>query len=121
MPPVLRISDESYGRLKKWAEPLKNNADAAFRKVLDAAEALRESRESGIEHVENAPSGTSTEQSVEAQYIPNSTLLKGREPAEFQYAALPEEFGSLGKRRKAMLARGAYLERIEARVERPRP
>lgn len=41
MAPVVRISDESYERLKTWAEPLDDSADDAFRKVLDAADLHR--------------------------------------------------------------------------------
>lgn len=36
--PVIRISDETMRRLSLWAEPLRDTADLAFRKVLDAAE-----------------------------------------------------------------------------------
>lgn len=38
MTPVIRISDDTFQRLKAWAEPLVDTADDALRKVLDAAE-----------------------------------------------------------------------------------
>ena len=40
--PTIRISDESMQRLKAWAEPLVDSADAALAKALDAAERYRE-------------------------------------------------------------------------------
>ena len=36
--PVVRISDETMERLKKWAEPLVDTTESAFVKVLNAAE-----------------------------------------------------------------------------------
>jgi hypothetical protein len=39
--PVIRISDESWDRLKNWATPLEDTPDDAVRKVLDAAEAYK--------------------------------------------------------------------------------
>ena len=36
--PVIRVSDETWERLKKFAIPLEDNADDAVRRVLDAAE-----------------------------------------------------------------------------------
>jgi hypothetical protein len=36
--PVIRITDESWERLKKWAVPLEDSPDDAVRKVLDVAE-----------------------------------------------------------------------------------
>ena len=38
MNPVLRVSDETFIRLKAFAEPLEDTADDALRKVLDLAE-----------------------------------------------------------------------------------
>ena len=38
MPPVMRISEENWERLKRWATPLEDSADDALGKVLDAAE-----------------------------------------------------------------------------------
>ena len=39
--PVIRISEETMNRLKKWAKPLEDTAESAFVKVLDAAERKR--------------------------------------------------------------------------------
>ena len=39
--PVIRISEETMNRLKKWAKPLEDTAESAFVKVLDAAEGER--------------------------------------------------------------------------------
>lgn len=39
--PVIRISDANMERLKTWAEPLKDTAESALSKALDAAEAAR--------------------------------------------------------------------------------
>ena len=39
--PVIRISDETMGRLKTWAGPLVDTAESALAKVLDAAETAR--------------------------------------------------------------------------------
>ena len=36
--PVIRISEETMRRLKKWAEPLEDTTESAFVKVLNAAE-----------------------------------------------------------------------------------
>lgn len=36
--PVIRISEETMVRLKKWAEPLEDTTESAFVKVLNAAE-----------------------------------------------------------------------------------
>ena len=38
MPPVMRISEHNWERLKMWATPLEDSADDALGKVLDAAE-----------------------------------------------------------------------------------
>lgn len=38
--PVVRISEQTMERLKKWAEPLVDTTESAFVKVLNAAEAL---------------------------------------------------------------------------------
>ena len=38
MPPVMRISEENWKRLKRWATPLEDSANDALSKVLDAAE-----------------------------------------------------------------------------------
>lgn len=38
MMPTIRISDETWNRLKKWAEPLVDTPDTAIQRVLDAAE-----------------------------------------------------------------------------------
>lgn len=37
--PTIRISDEAWERLKRWAVPLEDTVDDALKKVLDAAEA----------------------------------------------------------------------------------
>lgn len=42
MAPVIRISDENWSRLKKWAEPLEDSADDALGKILHAAESHRD-------------------------------------------------------------------------------
>ena len=38
MNPVLRVSDDTFKRLKAFAEPLEDTVDDALRKVLDLAE-----------------------------------------------------------------------------------
>ena len=38
MAPVIRLSDNSWERLKRWAEPLEDTPDDVVRKVLDMAE-----------------------------------------------------------------------------------
>ena len=40
--PVIRVSEETMQRLKAWAEPLRDTADSALSKALDAAEAKRD-------------------------------------------------------------------------------
>ena len=37
MPPVIRISDDTWEMLKIWAVPLEDSADDALRKALRAA------------------------------------------------------------------------------------
>ena len=44
MPPVMRISDRNWQRLKTWATPLEDSADDALGKVLSAAEAKKPNR-----------------------------------------------------------------------------
>ena len=39
--PIVRISDENFGRLQHWAEPLVDSFDEALSKALDAAESSR--------------------------------------------------------------------------------
>ena len=36
--PVIRISEQTMERLRKWAEPLTDTADSALTKALDAAD-----------------------------------------------------------------------------------
>ena len=43
--PVIRISEETMNRLKKWAKPLEDTAESAFVKVLDAAEGKHEAQQ----------------------------------------------------------------------------
>jgi len=38
MTPVIRITDATWERLKRWAEPLEDSPEDAVRKVLEAAE-----------------------------------------------------------------------------------
>jgi hypothetical protein len=38
MVPVIRITDATWDRLKRWAEPLEDSPEDAVRKVLEAAE-----------------------------------------------------------------------------------
>lgn len=38
MMPVIRITDATWDRLKRWAEPLEDSPEDAVRKVLEAAE-----------------------------------------------------------------------------------
>ncbi len=38
MMPVIRITDTTWDRLKRWAEPLEDSPEDAVRKVLEAAE-----------------------------------------------------------------------------------
>ena len=40
--PTIRVSAETLQRLKRWAEPLEDTAEAAISKALDAAEKMRE-------------------------------------------------------------------------------
>ena len=47
MPPVVRISDKNWTRLKRWAVPLEDSADDALGKALDAAETVGDSIASG--------------------------------------------------------------------------
>ena len=49
MMPVIRISDDNFERLQKWAKPLVDSADDALGKVLDAAEVRRNYRDISIE------------------------------------------------------------------------
>ncbi len=39
--PVVRITDATWGRLKRWAVPLEDTIDDAIRKVLDVAERVK--------------------------------------------------------------------------------
>ena len=43
MPPVVRISERNWDRLKSWAIPLEDSVDTALGKALDAAEAQQNS------------------------------------------------------------------------------
>ena len=130
MPPVLRISEESYVRLKSWAEPLDDTADDAFRKVLDVADHHRQVCEphddAGQAVVpasvgepesssETVVDGSSDSSPAIPDYVAEST--------EHIYVSLPDEFKSLTKgqgKRRGMLARRAYLERNGVSILRPR-
>ena len=46
--PVIRISNETMERLKKWAEPLEDTTETAFVKVLDTAEKTLDSPRSPL-------------------------------------------------------------------------
>lgn len=130
MSPVVRISDESYLRLKAWAEPLDDTADDAFQKVLDAADKHRQ-------FCEIAPTN-STIVSPEvpcAENMPDnstSSIRDGTTSDELQdalsenqgrlYVSLPDEFKLLGgtqRKERGILARKAYLERIDVPSNRP--
>src|ERR671919_1073800 len=39
MMPVVRISEETWGRLKQWAEPLEDSPDDVVKRILDMADA----------------------------------------------------------------------------------
>ncbi len=50
--PVIRITNATWGRLKRWAVPLEDSIDDAIRKVLDIAER--------VEHKNPPPQGHGT-------------------------------------------------------------
>lgn len=129
MTPVVRISEESYERLKSWAEPLEDTAEDALQKVLDAADQHRagqEHRQGAIRDVlatyvpkakEVADVSTKSNSNPTAITTDNSAGTAGR-----MYVSLPDEFKSLAKgqgKMRGRIARKAYLERIGEPAIRP--
>ena len=129
MAPVVRISEESYMRLKSWAEPLDDTAEDAFRKVLDAADQQRNGREHHHGVVRDSPVAYATEVKAIAdggmETIPDPAVITSDNSAgaaERMYVSLPEEFKSLAKgqgKMRGRIARKAYLERIGVSAIRP--
>ena len=63
MAPAIRVSDENYNRLKKWAIPFEDSPNDALGKILDAAESagLRaSSNESGNSRLKHNSSSQNT-------------------------------------------------------------
>ncbi len=130
MVPVVRISEESYERLKSWAEPLEDTAEDALRKVLDAAELQRKEKADEKDVAREIPAIYVPAPQVTPDAKEESILdLPDQEPdstgvvAERMYVSLPDEFKALPEGRgkaKAQIARKAYLERIEVPAVRPR-
>lgn len=82
MMPVIRIGDETWDRLKKWAVPLEDTPDDALRKILDAADEHRKCsgltpqsvvkvKHSGTRSVEGHPRGKKV-----PQYAFNNPILE---------------------------------------------
>ena len=130
MAPVLRVSEESYNRLKRWAEPLDDTADDAFRKVLDVADRHRQVCEQHDEADQavalanigehEPPNDTGTDDPPDSSPAIPRDVAEDNEP---MYVSLPEEFRYLTKgqsKMRGMLARRAYLERSNVSILRPR-
>ena len=58
--PVIRITDATWDRLKRWAEPLEDSPEDAVRKVLEAAEEHLRCSQPRISQHENRNSNKST-------------------------------------------------------------
>ena len=55
---AIRVSDETWKRLQKWAVPLEDTVDSTLAKVLDAAERRRaQTGASGAPPTRSGPSG----------------------------------------------------------------
>ncbi len=129
MVPVVRISEESYERLKSWAEPLEDTAEDALRKVLDAADQQR----TGQEHQEDVVHDVLVAYAPEVKAVADVKTESNSNPAAItpdnsagtagrMYVSLPDEFKSLAKgqgRMRGRIARKAYLERIGVPAIRP--
>ena len=129
MSPVLRISEESYVRLKAWAEPLDDTADDAFRKVLDVADQHRQQCEQHDEAGQAVASASVSKHElpdeIEVDDTTASSLAIADHVAEGtgpMYVSLPDEFRTLTKGQRKMrgiLARRAYLEQNGVSILRP--
>lgn len=129
MVPVVRISEESYVRLKSWAEPLDDTAEDAFRKVLDAADQQRNGREHHQGVVRDSPVAHTSEVKAIAdarvETISDPAVITSDNSAgatERMYVSLPDEFKSLAKgqgKMRGRIARKAYLERIGISAIKP--
>ena len=83
--PVIRVSDQTIQRLKAWAEPLKDTADSALSKALDAAE---ESRDAASATGSEGAEGSHADAFVEHLLA----MPEGGEDADFERdATLPRD------------------------------
>ena len=105
--PVIRISDDNFERLQKWAKPLVDSADDALGKVLDAAEVHRNYRDMSIETslipvvVDKEPKGSDSEavqsnHTVEAQRLPRGQKVSN-ETYMFPILEAVYELGGRGR------------------------
>ena len=127
---VVRISDESYRRLKAWAEPLDDNADDAFRKVLDAADLQRAVRQPvtlSANLVGSSPGNPpgiqiASVEEIQPEPVSGRVATTVAEKLEPMYVSLPDEFKSLSKskrKQRGILARKAYVDRIGVPSSKP--
>ena len=129
MAPVVRISEESYERLKSWAEPLEDTAEDALRKALDAADQQRNRREQQQTSIQDSPLANATDvkaiADVKIEAIPEQPVITSDDTvatAERMFVSLPEEFRTLAEgqgKMRGRIARKAYLDRIGVSTVRP--
>jgi len=91
--PVIRISETTWDRLKRWAVPLEDNPEDAVRKVLDAAEEhLKCTQTKKLE-----PSATKTTRPMQNGRLPNGQ----KTPQSAYYQPIMEAIYELGGRAPA--------------------
>ena len=91
MMPVIRITDATWDRLKRWAEPLEDSPEDAVRKVLEAAEEHLKCGQPRLSRQENIV--------IERSNIRGSRLRKGlKTPNQTYRRPILEALEELGGR-----------------------
>ncbi len=103
--PVVRISEETMERLKKWAEPLVDTTESAFVKVLNAAEEALD-----------AERGVATPKKPEAVRQPRRRQLQDKLPEKELRRPLLEILYELGGKARVEELRPLLETRIAPRL-----
>jgi len=102
--PVIRITDSTWERLKKWAIPLEDSPEDAVRKVLDAAEEL-------LRHKDTSMTQRKPTASLEKH---EAKLRRGKKTPQMAYRfpilEVLEEIGGTGRV-------GEVLDRVEIKMK----
>lgn len=102
--PVIRVSDETWKRLQKWAVPLEDTADSTLAKVLDAVERRR------------AQTGTSASSRSTRPERPAAGARRGKLPHKAFHRPLLEALRDMGGRAHVRDLRPVMEERMKPRL-----